>query len=222
MVYEWILANKELLKIAYALIICFICAIIVLRTDRLFKLSDYQGLRYLRNTFVFYFLAFFFRFIIGKIENPIPAYGQLYFQFINFLFEFFVVMAGFFLFYSLIWKSVEKGKNYHSVFNLKIGLLLLISLAVAILDFKFSTYLFMYISQIIIFLIMGIISFKNYLDGKNVFYFFMIVMGFISWVLNAYAFFFLRETSAVQISAYVINMIFFLFFLYGTIRITRK
>ncbi|MFH1521631.1 MAG: hypothetical protein ABIF18_01605, partial [archaeon] len=65
MLYEWILTNKEFLKVAYALIICFICAIIVLKTDRMFKLSDYQGLRYFRNAFFFYGLAFVVRFILG-------------------------------------------------------------------------------------------------------------------------------------------------------------
>jgi hypothetical protein len=71
MLIEWILVNKEFLKIVYALIILFICAIIVLKTDRLFKLSDYQGLRYFRNSFFFYSLAFFFRFILGVIPGKI-------------------------------------------------------------------------------------------------------------------------------------------------------
>lgn len=222
MVYDWILANKELLKIVYALVICFVCAVIVLRTDRLFKISDYQGLRYLRNTFVFYFLAFLLRFIFIKIENPIPSYGQLYFQSVNFLFEFFIIMAGFFLFYSLIWKYVEKEKNYHSLFNVRIGILFAVALIFSVLDFLNSSYLLMYVSQIILFSVMGIISFRNYVTNGNKYYFFMIMMGLASWLLNAFAYFFLSGSDVMQIYAFGINMIFFLFFLYGTIRMTRK
>lgn len=222
MVYELIMANKELLKIVYALVIVFICAIIVLRTDRLFKLSDYQGLRYLRNTFVFYFLAFLFRFILGRIENPLPNYGQLYFQSVNFLFEFFVIMAGFFLFYSLIWKYIEKEKNYHSLFNVKIGFLFAVALMFSVLDFWSSGYLLMYVSQIILFAVMGVISFRNYITNGNKYYFFMIMMGLVSWLLNAFAYFFLQGSDVMQIYAYAINMVFFLFFLYGTMRMTRK
>ena len=131
-------------------------------------------------------------------------------------------MAGFFLFYSLIWKYLEKEKNYHSLFNIKIGILFGVALVISVLDLWFSGYLFMYSSQIILFLFMAIISFRNYILNKNVYYFFIILMGLISWSLNAFAYLFLKEASMMRIYAYAINMIFFLFFLYGTIRMTKK
>ena len=118
MIYDWILTNKEMLKLIYALIICIICAIIVLKTDRLFKLSNHQGIRYLRNAFFFYGSAFFVRFILGT-TNIVGNYSQFYSVSIKILFEFSIVMAGFFLFYSLIWKRIEKRTQYNSLINFR-------------------------------------------------------------------------------------------------------
>ena len=226
MLYDWILTNKELLKVVYALAICFICAAIVLKTDRLFKLSDYQGLRYLRNTFFFYALAFMSRFILGKLENPLPHYGQFYSHVMNIFFELFIIMAGFFLLYSLIWKYIEKEKNYNSLFNFRIGAFAVVAVIIVILDALSGNNVVLYASQIFLFSIMSVISLKNYLKSEikhsfTKYYFLTILMGLFSWILNAFAYFF-TKTGIVQIYIYIINMVFFLLFLYGTLRMTKK
>ena len=225
MIYELILANKEILKITYALIICFICSIIVLKTDRLFKLSDYQGLRYLRNAFFFYGLAFFIRFILGA-TNTIESYGLTYSVSIKVLFNFSIIMAGFFLLYSLIWKKVEKKGQRNSLLNFNIGVLYLISIIITILDFSYSTDIFLYISQIVLFLVMSIVSYKNFIkEGRKFkflkYYFLTMVLGLLAWILNTALFYFLNWNKVVQMQVYALNIIFFLFFLYGIIKIAN-
>tara|TARA_Y100000310_G_C20671621_1_gene810613 strand:+ start:1872 stop:2555 length:684 start_codon:yes stop_codon:yes gene_type:complete len=227
MIYDWLLSNKELLKIIYALIICFICGVIVLKTDRLFKLSDYQGLRYFRNAFFFYGLAFFVKFILGGISNPLPNYDRLYFEIVNILFEFLIIVAGFFLFYSLIWKKVEKEKSYHSLFNLRTSVFYVVSFTITYFDFVININLFMYLSQIILFSLMGRISFKNYLSyGKKYkflkYYLFIIILGLITWILNLGLDYFLGGNGIIKIYVYIINMVFFLLFLYGAMKITKR
>jgi hypothetical protein len=225
MLYDWILTNKELLKIIYALIICFICAIIVLKTDRLFKLSDYQGLRYLRNAFFFYGIAFFVRFILGAII--ISNYQQIYPILIKIIFNFSIIMAGMFLFYSLIWKKVEKKQQYSSLLNFNIGILYLISIIITIFDYLLTTNLFMYVSQIILFTIMAIISYNNYTRAgrKHKFlkyYFLTMILGLLAWILNTALFYFLNWNKIVQMQVYALNIIFFLFFLYGITKFTKS
>ncbi len=226
MIYEFILSNKEILKIVYTLIICFICAIIVLKTDRLFKLSNHQGIRYFRNAFFFYGSAFFVRFILGGLSDPIPHYEELYFTSIKLIFEFSIIMAGFFLFYSLIWKQVEKKTKHNSLLNFNIGVLYLVSIIITLLDFSLNTDLFMYTSQIILFAIMSVISYKNYIKGEKQhkflkFYFIVMIIGLITWVLNTALFYYFDWNKVVQMQAYGLNIIFFLVFLYGIIKITK-
>ena len=48
---DWIVQNKSLIKIFYASIVILICAIITIKSDKLYKLSLYQGIRYFRNAF---------------------------------------------------------------------------------------------------------------------------------------------------------------------------
>lgn len=229
MLYNWIFATKELLKVVYALVVFFICSVIVLKTDRLFKISDHQGLRYFRNSFIFYGAAFIVKFILGGISNPLnnPSYNGSYFLVINYLFSFLIISAGFFLLYSLIWKYLEKEKNYHSLFNIKIGILLTLSLLIVFLDFSFTTNYFMYISQIILFMVIATISLINYIKdkGKHKFlkyYFFTMILGLVTWVLNVGAYYFSDWAVAIKINIYIINMIFFLFFLFALTKLTNK
>lgn len=225
MLYDWILVNKEFLKIAYALAICFICFVIVLKTDRMFKLSDYQGLRYFRNSFFFYGLGFFTRFILGDI--PLFSEASIYFFNIKFFFEFFMVVAGFFLLYSLVWKNIEKEKSHNSLLNMKANIFYVVAFLVALLDSLFGISSFMYASQIILFLAMSVVGYRKLRDGDesstfSKYYFFIIVLGLIAWVINALLEYVFDWNKLVQIGVYGINFLFFFFFLYAIIKIVGR
>ena len=99
-VFESIKMFKELFKIFYAIAIGLICAFIVLKTHRLFRLSHHQGIRYFRNAFLFYGAAFIIRFFVGS-PFIYDLMTREVFSLINFVFEFFLIMAGFFLLYNL-------------------------------------------------------------------------------------------------------------------------
>jgi len=223
MLLDWILANKEILKIFYGLLICFICALIVIKTDRLFKISDYQGLRYFRNSFFFYGVAFFTRFILGAI--PTIKENSICFINVYFLFEFFMIVAGLFLLYSFIWKFIEKEKNHHSFFNVVATVFYVVAFLIASLNFLLNTSIFMYLSQVILFLLMGLISYKNFKAGSDSYrflkyYFIVIVLGLIAWILNASLEYFLEWNKIVQIGVYGLTGLFFVFFIYVITKIT--
>jgi len=215
MLYNWIIENKEILKIFYALIIIFICAIIVYRTDKLFRLSSYQGIRYFRNAFFFYGLAFIVRYFIGVSFNHIL---------VKIFFEFFIIMAGFFLLYSLIWKKFNIQKS--SLFSPVISLFYLMTILIVFLDCTWNTNYFMLGSQIILFTIASIISFTNYINKGNKhkflkFYFLAMLLNLIAWILNTFAILFLNWNQNLLINIYGINIIIFLLFLFGVIKLTR-
>ena len=217
---DLIIENKELLKFLYTFVIALVCAIIVIKTDRLFHLSLHQGIRYLRNAFLFYGVGFIIR---SLIEIPNLARRSL-----TLLFEFFLIMAGFFLLYSLLWKRVEHPpKKYtSSLFNPRIFLFYSMALVIALIDNLWETYIFLFFSQIILFIIASIISFRNYKEDKNKhkflkFYFAAMLLSLGAWSLNAFAAIIQWRLRFVA-GVYLINIAIFLLFLCGVIKVTKK
>ncbi len=221
---DWIIQSRELIKIIYALIIISICLVIVLRTNKLFRLSSHQGIRYFRNCFLFFGFGFFVRYILGSgylMATP------TYFIIMNILFEFFLIMAGFFLVYSLLWKKFELDNHSRSsLFNGKIIVFYLMSAIIVLLDYLWLTHSFMLWSQIILFALAVIISFNNYINntpkGKFLkYYFIAMLMGFIAWVLNFLAANYFHWDKTMLMGVYGLNILLFLLFLFGVIKVTR-
>jgi len=222
--YIWLIQNKEILKIFYGLIITLVCVAIVLRAHRLFLLSLYQGIRYFRNAFFFFGIAFFVRYVLGSFFN----YFLISIFLTNIIFEFFIVMAGFFLLYSLLWKKIEiPGKHYiSSLLNPIILLFYIMTMIIVFTDYIWQTFCLMFLSQIIIFLDTSIISYLNYKkNGKRhkflKFYFLAMMLGLIVWAMNTITALFLNWDLRILFNVYIINMIIFLLFLYGVIKVTK-
>lgn len=226
--YSWILENKELVKILYALAIVFICSVIVAKSDRLFRLSMHKGIRYFRNAFLFYGIGFAIRYFFGSsllYKNMFPGYASL----VNFIFEFFMIMAGFFLLYSLLWRKIESSKEKYasSLLNKKITIFYIMALVLAILDYSWNTHEFLFFSQIVLFAIISFVSYRNYSrKGKDrrflKFYFIAMVSGLIAWSLNALASLYLNWDKNVLILIYFLNIIIFFLFLYGIVNIIKS
>lgn len=224
--YDWVIENKEIVKIFYGLVIAVICIIIVIKTDKLFRLSLYQGIRYLRNAFFFFGIAFIIRYVLRAPFFPTMNYYLVYYPVIKFVFEYFLVMAGFFLFYSLLWKRIEEERAVSSLFNTKIAILYVMALVIVFLDLVWETHGFMFFSQIILFSFASFISYMNY--KKNglkhrflKFYFIAMLLSLIAWILNMAAALWLDWNKAILIDIYILNIIIFLLFLYGVINVTK-
>lgn len=211
--YKSILENRELIKIFYALAIILICIFITIKTNRLFKLSLHQGIRYFRNAFFFYGIAFFIRYFLGFILVDRA-------NIIDPLFEFFMIMAGFFLLYSLVWKNFEKKTTHYvtSLFHEKVLIFYLMAFILVIIDILWQNYFVLFLSQILIFSVMIVLSLRNYLNSKGrflKFYLLAMILTFLAWVINAIASRFLEWS---PIFVYTLNIIVFLMFLYGVLR----
>ena len=223
--YDWIIANKELCKIFYLLAVTVICIFIVLKADRLFRISMHSGIRYFRNAFFFYGIAFIIRYFFGA--NFLSVYVDIDYNLVNSLFEFFLIVAGFSLFYSLLWKKFESSKMaFSSLFNLKIMIFYLLAFMIVILDNIWGTYAFMFFSQIILFSCASVISYINY--KKNgaqhkflKFYFIAMLLNLFAWSLNALVALYLNWNKIILMNVYLLNIIIFLLFLFGVIKVTK-
>jgi len=217
--YNLIAENIELFRFFYSMLIAFICLVIVIKTDRLFRISFHQGIRYFRNAFFFYGVAFILRYLLT--DTP-------YFFLIRAFFQFFIIMAGFFLLYSLLWKRFEKSKgSKSSFFNPVIFIFYMITLIIISLDYLWNVYYFMFFSQIILFGIATIISYKNYRQKGAEYnflklYFIVMVLNFFAWIFNLVFGTFFGWRLRWLANVYALNIIVFLIFLYGVIKLTKK
>jgi len=222
-IYNLIVTNKFLLEVIYAFVLSLICLVILFKTDRYFRLSLHSGLRYFRNAFLFYGLAFFWKFLFAEaiklndFQVPIS----------QFFFEYLLVMGGLFLLYSLIWKKFHTKPKVSSLFNSKISFLHLFAATIAIIDCLIGKYFLLFSSQIIIFGLASIIAFKNY-KTKNKkssfsrFYFLALLMGTVAWVLNFLTAFLFGWNIILLIDVGILNIIFFLLVLFGILKIIKQ
>jgi len=225
--YDFIIQNKDLMKLFYGFIISLICLIIVLKSDRLFHISMHKGIRYFRNAFFFYGIAFIIRYVFWT-PFFLPYLPIIYYFRIQFLFEFFLIMAGFFLFYSLLWKRIESYKVQYpsSLFNAYILIFYAMAFIISFLDYLFDTYYLLFYSQIVLFIFISLISYNNYIKKPNAkflkFYFIAMIIGLMTWLLNAITGLYLFWNVSAIILIYSLNMIVFLLFLFGVIKITNS
>ncbi len=224
--YDFVWANKEIFKLAYTLIIGIICFLIVLRAHKLFKLSSHQGIRYFRNAFFFYGLAFIMRYILGVFYFLDEVYW-LYPFLIRGVFEFFLIMAGFSLLYSLIWRKFEpEGGIHSSLFNLRFTIFYLLALIVVVLDYLWETYFFMFLLQIILFISASVIGYVNYKKSKKSgflrLYFIVIILNLLAWLANFLVATFFNWRREGVISIYILDILIFFLFLYGVMSTTKK
>ncbi len=226
--FNLIIENKEIIKPFYGIVIGLICLIIVLKTDRLFRISLHQGIRYFRNAFLFFGIGFVIRYLLGALFSY-EFFSYLYYPIFNILFEYFLIMAGFFLIYSLLWKKLETShKPYRSsLLNIKIIVLYIMAFVLVFLDYIWQTYSLMFFSQIVLFVFASVISLINYLkNGEKYkflkFYFLAMLLTLSAWTLNALALLYFNWNQNIIMSSYILNIIIFLLFLYGVVKITKK
>jgi hypothetical protein len=226
MSYDLILGNKEVVRLIYTVVVGLICLIIVLKTHKLFRLSLHQGIRYFRNAFFFYGLAFIMRYLLGTIYFFINR-GPVQAAIMQVVFEFFLIMAGFSLLYSLLWKKFEPGeKSFSSLFNARFIVFYAIAFVIAFLDYLWRTYAFMFVLQIILFGLASIISYLNYKKNQKrsflKLYFVAMVLNLAAWILNFVVAMFFNWNIIGVINIQILNIVIFLLFLYGVMKVTKK
>lgn len=224
--YNWVIENKELFKFVYTIVIGLVCFIIVIKTDRLFRLSLHQGIRYFRNAFFFYGLAFIMRYLLGTVyffTNRTSLHSSI----MQIVFEFFLIMAGFSLIYSLLWKRFEpEEKSASSLFNVRFAVFYSIALVIVLLDILWKTYFFMFSLQIVLFGSASIISYTNYKKSEKgsflKLYFIVMILNLVAWLANFIVASLLSWHKAGLISIYTLNIMIFFLFLYGVFKVTKK
>lgn len=121
------------MELVYSIIIISICLLIYYKTKESYELSQYKGIKYFRNTFLFFALAYFFQFATRFVRFTLFLTRSRDFFFITgslalFLTMYASIMAITYLIYSFLWKSFDK--KYPNIVLYLHGIALLVSLVI--------------------------------------------------------------------------------------------
>ncbi len=166
----------------YTLIIVFLFAAIYIKTKDMYSLTKHQGIAYFRNAFIFFALAYFFKFIIILFKlswftfDSQPLKGFLW-PLNILLIGYLGTMAIFSLMSSTIWKDV-KIKHLTLFTNI-------IAVLIAVVSFlTLSIYIVVY-SHLIIIVFTLLISYLNHKKrGKFTNLFVIYILLFVFWLIN--------------------------------------
>jgi len=239
--FEIIGANRVLIEQVYILFVVFACIIIAFKVQHLYRLSEYRGLRYFRNVFVYFAIAFLIMFIdytVGSLfgleqDHIVDGKNIILAATIFISFQYTISVSGFFLLYSLIWKRVEKRGikcMIHGKYCSKVPLLHIAALIIAIVDFILLTEYPLFIIQlgvigVSILLVLNMCKCEASKHKKSFLksYLIVLILFFAGWSINLLGKDALLGTvfPYFWILQYLVTTLLFAILLYGSFKLTQ-
>jgi len=209
-------------EIIYSFIIIICSLMIYFGTKELYELSSYKGIKYFRQAFLFFAIAFFFRSFIkyllvyfnvnAILEISPKTFNLLFSQTTLLIFMYFSFIAVFYLLYSVMWKKWNHSNKIYLFHFLTLAIAVIITISRNPL-----IYLGLNILLIIFILFVFLFASKNKKHKKNNLYIIYILL-FIFWILNIIDI--LVPTIFIQfrILIYLISLGIFLTILYKVLK----
>lgn len=214
-------------EIIYSLVIIVCSLMIYFGTKELYELSSHKGIKYFRQAFLFFAIAYFFRSIIkfilsyfslGRIFDFSPKiFGLIIGSLTLFIFIYFSSMAILYLLYSVMWKKWNQSPKRVYIFHL---LAFIISLAIT-LSRNYLVYLGVNILLFFIVLFIVSVSHKNTKvktkGNKQNLYGIYLLLSFF-WILNIISILIPEFFQTSQLFIYIASLVIFLMMLYKVIK----
>ncbi len=208
-------------ELIYSFVIIVCSLMIYLGTKQLYELSSHKGIKYFRETFLFFAIAYFFRSFIKFILlyfniREIHEFSPIIFGNATLMiFMYFSSLAIFYLLYSVMWKKWNGNSNKMYLFHV---LAFIISLSI-ILSRNSLIYLGVNVLLFIIVLIAVYISYKDKKKkkrGHNLYAIYLLLSFF--WILNIIDILIPKFFQALQLFIYTASMFIFLMILYKVLK----
>lgn len=212
-------------ELIYSFVIIVCSLMIYFGTKELYDLSSYKGIKYFRQAFLFFAIAYFFRYSIKFILSYFDlraildfyprVFGRTVGSFTLFLFIYFSSMAIFYLLYSIMYKRWNENKIY---------LFHIIALVIAGLSILLRTRLIYFLLNICLFISVIVIVYISYKDSKKKFnehhlYTIYLLLSFF-WILNIIDILIPEFFQVFQLLIYLASLFVFLLILYKVIKKT--
>jgi len=204
-------------ELIYSFVIIACSFMIYYATKEVYELSSYKGIKYFRQSFLFFAIAYFFRyFIIFFLAFfNIEVSSRLIFDGTLFIFLYFSSMAVFYLLYSVMWKKWNHSMQ-------RIYMLNILALIIALIGTLFRGVGVSLILNIILLLFVSFILFKAYKDSKDrqrrKSLFIIYPLLFIFWILNVVNIMIPKFLELYQLVIYLISILLFMIILYKVLK----
>ncbi|HTY44103.1 MAG TPA: hypothetical protein VMC80_02575 [Patescibacteria group bacterium] len=207
-------------ELIYSFII-IVCSLMIYHATReMYELTSYKGIKYFRQAFLFFAIAFFFRYSIrfflvllginGLREiSPVP-FGIL----TSFVFLYLSSMTVFCLLYSVMWKKWNHDKIRIYVFNIA-------AFAIALIGTVFSsigTYLILNVILLAFVLISLLVAHRDRKKRGGLFIIYTLL--FIFWTLNVIDILIPQFLELYQMVIYLASVFLFMLILYKVLKKT--
>ncbi len=208
------------MELIYSFVIIACSLMVYFSTKEMYELSSHKGIKYFRMAFLFFAVAFFFRFFIRFLLMffNIPRTFEFSHRFIGtstlFLFLYASSMAIFYLLYSLIWKKWDFKSNGIYAFHF-------LALMVSIISISTQNIGVLLSMQFILFLFVAILSYFSHKISKKkkspqLHLIYLLLFAF--WIFNILDILIPNFLSLFQIFIYLISLGIFLFITYKVLR----
>jgi len=216
------ISNTLQTEIIYSFVIIVCSLMIYFGTKELYELSSYKGIKYLRKSFLFFAVAYFFRsfikiFFIIMSPPRIMNYSPVLFQFISlFIFIYFSSMAVFYLVYSMMWKKWKNHSNRIYIFHI-------LALAASSVSIFFNSAKIYLMINVIIFVFITIMIYSAYHNSekhskKKLNLYAIYILLFIFWILNVLEILIPELLRTFQLIVYLASLGIFLSILYKVLK----
>jgi len=207
-------------EIIYSFVIIVCSLIIYFGTKELYKLSSHKGIKYFRQSFLFFAFAYFFRSFIkiilfyfdaGEIRALLPIFGNI----TLFIFIYFSSMAIFYLIHSVMWKKWK--------LNSIVYLFHLVAFAIAIIIILFRNPFIYLLINLLLFVFIAFVFYKSHKQSKKKkshHLYIIYLLLFVFWIFNIIDIIIPNYLQTFQLFIYLISLGIFLSILYKVIRKT--
>jgi hypothetical protein len=212
-------------QIGFELIYSFViiaCSLLVYHaTKEMYDLSKYNGIKFFRYAFLFFAVAYFFRYFIQFVLlslglNSILDFSPNFIGWISlFVFLYSSSMAVFYLLYSLMWKKWGDSKSKNLLFHL-------LAIVIALIGLSFrGAEMYLILNIIILGFVFFVLSIaykdsKKKKKEKSLFIIYLLL--FIFWILNVIDILLPSFLQLFQLIIYLISISLFMVILYKVLR----
>lgn len=215
---EFLFSPDTGLQLMYSFVIILCSLMIYFSTKEVYELSSYKGIKFFRKAFLFFALAYFFRYFIAVLLiffgiKGILDISPLFIGVISlFIFLYSSAMAVFYLSYSVMWKKWNhKMKDY---------ILHIFAIAIAFIGILFASEVIYFLINIVLLIFVTInlviIQKDSGKKGKNLLIIYTLL--FIFWVLNIIDILIPQFLQFYQLLIYLASIYLFMTILYKVLK----
>jgi hypothetical protein len=208
-------------EIIYSFVIIICSLMVYFGTKELYDLSSYKGIKYFRQAFLFFAIAYLFRFIIEfivvsfNLHEILEIYPLIFGYFALFIFMYLSSISIFYLIYSMSWKKLKDKSKMIYLFHIIAIIIALASIFFRNQIFYIGLNVLLLISAIIM---VGIASYnqKHKLKKNNLLMIYLLL--FIFFILNVFNILVPIFLESLKLIVYLTSLGIFLAILYKVLK----